>query len=305
MSEANIPKHGLLNIGEEALPLFAVLPEPSSLFATRAKRFAALAAGNPLGAYLTFLSDLSQVQNDIQADLPPVVLPDAGDIDQALDNSMPPLPAAGIAIDDVALLTVEHLLQRVAAMQVPAPTRTALDALHSASPDIRKSVVADALTTEPPANEIAQRVLVLAGLQVHFARLASLLDDRRLKRITDGVCPSCGSAPVSSSVVGWPKAHNMRFCTCSLCATMWNVVRVKCVLCSSTEGINYHNVEGAPDTVKAESCDSCKRYVKVLYQVKDHLLEPVADDVATLGLDMLMADEGWQRGARNAFLLGY
>jgi FdhE protein len=33
--------------------------------------------------------------------------------------------------------------------------------------------------------------------------------------------------------------------------------------------------------------------------------KPVADDVATLGLDILLAEEGWKRGAQNPFLLGY
>ncbi len=57
--------------------------------------------------------------------------------------------------------------------------------------------------------------------------------------------------------------------------------------------------------MKAETCDKCRSYVKILYQVNDHLLEPLADDVATLGLDMLMAEEGWKRGGHNPFLLGY
>ena len=119
------------------------------------------------------------------------------------------------------------------------------------------------------------------------------------------VCPVCGSAPMTSSVVGWPKAHNTRFCTCSLCATMWNVVRVKCVLCSSTGGISYRSIEGKPETVKEETCESCHAYVKILYQVNDSALDPLADDVATLGLDMLMAEEGWKRGGHNPFLMGY
>jgi FdhE protein len=45
--------------------------------------------------------------------------------------------------------------------------------------------------------------------------------------------------------------------------------------------------------------------VKILYQVKDPTLEPLADDVATLGLDMLLVEEGWKRGGQNPFLLGY
>ena len=82
-------------------------------------------------------------------------------------------------------------------------------------------------------------------------------------------------------------------------------MRIKCVFCSSTEGISYHAIEGKPDTVKAETCGQCRRYLKVLYQVKDHELDPLSDDVATLDLDMLLAAEGWRRGGNNLFLLGY
>ena len=34
------------------------------------------------------------------------------------------------------------------------------------------------------------------------------------------------------------------------------------------------SIEGKPDTVKAETCDKCRRYVKILYQVNDPALEP-------------------------------
>jgi FdhE protein len=163
----------------------------------------------------------------------------------------------------------------------------------------------EALKDTDPGTDLARRALVMAGLQVHFARLAAQLVAGDLKPIADGVCPACGSVPMTSSVVGWRGAHNTRFCACPLCATQWNVVRIKCVLCSSTKDIGYRSIEGKPDTVKAETCGSCHAYVKILYQVNDHLLEPLADDVATLGLDMMMAEEGWRRGGQNPFLLGY
>ena len=34
-------------------------------------------------------------------------------------------------------------------------------------------------------------------------------------------------------------------------------------------------------------------------------LDPVADDVASLGLDALMRDSEWRRGGFNHFLIGY
>ena len=74
---------------------------------------------------------------------------------------------------------------------------------------------------------------------------------------------------------------------------------------SASDGISYRAVEGKPDTVKAETCDKCRGYVKILYQAQDPALEPLADDVAILGFDMLMAEDGWKRGGQNPFLMGY
>jgi FdhE protein len=45
--------------------------------------------------------------------------------------------------------------------------------------------------------------------------------------------------------------------------------------------------------------------VKILHQHKDPALEPVADDVASLALDLLVREAGYRRGGVNPFLLGY
>ena len=183
--------------------------------------------------------------------------------------------------------------------------RTPLWLLLLRAAAVAAAIIAAVLDDEPPQDDIAARVLVAAGLQVHFAHLAATLDADQLMSVADSVCPACGSAPTASAVVGLAKSSNTRFCTCSLCATMWNVVRVKCVLCSATGGISYRVVEGGAENIKAECCDACHAYVKIFYQVNDPALEPVADDVASLGLDMLLAAENWRRGGRNPFLMGF
>ena len=60
---------------------------------------------------------------------------------------------------------------------------------------------------------------------------------------------------------------------------------------------------GGAGSAKAEACPSCKAYTKLLYVEEDPRLEPFADDVATLSLDLLMAEEGWVRHGVNLFLL--
>jgi FdhE protein len=140
---------------------------------------------------------------------------------------------------------------------------------------------------------------------VHFARLAAGLDATALVPVADGACPTCGSPPVASMVVGWQGAHGTRFCACALCGTLWNTVRIKCTLCGSTKGIGYQEIDGGSGVVKAETCDECHGYVKILHQHKDAAADPVADDVASLGLDLLVRELGFRRGALNPFLLGY
>ena len=301
MSGLGTPQ-GLKGTSEETP--YAVLPDPSVLFLTRSQRLRAGAAEPPLKPYLEFIAGIAEAQHATQAALPAAVLRDEENTQQTRDHGLPPLARATYEPGEAAEIAMRQFLEALRHTPVPAEAAAAIQMLAAASSDNLRQAMGAALK-DTPAEDIAQRVLVLAGLQVQFARLAAELGTADLKPIGDGVCPTCGSPPLASSVVGWPKAHNLRYCTCALCGTMWNVVRIKCVTCSSTEGIGYHVIEGLPETVKAETCSKCGHYLKVFYQVNDHTLEPLADDIATLGLDMLLAKEGWKRGGDNPFLLGY
>ena len=47
--------------------------------------------------------------------------------------------------------------------------------------------------------------------------------------------------------------------------------------------------------VQAEACDECRSYLKIGHMESDPAVEPVADDLATLALDLMMADAGYER----------
>jgi FdhE protein len=295
----------MTDIGEQAKPPFAVLPDPSTLFHTRAERFRALAPDHELAPYLEFLGVLATAQHEIVADLPMPALPPADHVAQSLAHGMPPLARAQIEPDATMLATIERLATRLTAAPLPDATALSVTALRRMLTEHGPDVVAAVLRDTAPQGDVAVQVLVLAGLQVHFSRLAAMLDAKALKPVANAACPTCGSPPMASAVVGWPKAYNTRYCACGLCATMWNVIRVTCVLCGTPEGVSFRSIEGQADTVKAETCESCRSYVKIIYPVKNAALEPLCDDVASVGLDMLLTKEGWKRGGQNPFLLGY
>ena len=64
-----------------------------------------------------------------------------------------------------------------------------------------------------------------------------------------------------------------------------------------------YEVDGDAGEVKAEACDRCRIYLKLFYLEAAPSSEPIADDVATLALDLLMSEQGYSRPAANPFLL--
>jgi len=55
--------------------------------------------------------------------------------------------------------------------------------------------------------------------------------------------------------------------------------------------------------VKAEACDACHSYLKQVYMTKAPQADAVADDLATLTLDMLMAERDYLRSGPNLLFI--
>jgi FdhE protein len=305
MSQVGAPRHDPIPIGEIAKPPFVRLPDPTALFAARAERLRFLAQTHGLAAYLTFLAGVSEAQHVIQDGLPAIDAPSRDTLERAHDQGMPPLDRGRFNADPAYDATLARLLAAADDVAMPEAARAALERTRRADAAVQADMASAVLSDAVPVEALAEHVFIAAALQVHFARLAAALDGDRLVPVGDGACPSCGGAPVSSLIVGWNGAHGTRFCACSLCGTLWNYVRIKCTVCGSTGGIGYEEVDGGPGTIKAETCNACHTYVKVLHQHKDPALDPVADDVASLALDLLVREAGYRRGAVNPFLLGY
>lgn len=304
MSKVDAPRHDPVPIGEVAQAPFAVLPDPLKIFIDRTQRLRALAQKGDLAPYLTFLAAVTEAQYRIQDNLPEPDRPPADAVARARDFAMPPLDRNRFTADEAFDATVARLLSLAQTLDMPPAARDALTRVTAQDAAARDAMVRALLADSVPIEALAEHVFIAAALQVHFVRLASGLDAKALVPVGEGACPACGGPPVASMVVGWKGAHGTRFCGCALCGTLWNVVRVKCTLCGSTKGIGYQEVDGAPN-VKAETCEACHGYVKILQQQKDPNAEVLADDVASLGLDLLVREKGFRRGAFNPFLLGY
>lgn len=280
-----------------------LLPVATSVFADRAERFSALANNHRLADWLHFLGQLTRAQHDALQSLPELPPISAAALEQARQHHMPPLNAT--AAERPAVWR-DVLRQLIAALLPHAPESSVplLTALAAAD-DIRLESLADGLLhNEPDPAAAGELPLVAAALQVVFTARAAQLDATQLQKLdTHGVCPCCGSLPVASLVRLAPSVNNLRYLHCTLCNTEWNVPRATCAACGGDKGLAQQQIEGSNGAMRAETCDSCKSYLKIAYQEKDPRIDPVADDLATLALDLLVDEAGYGRSGPNLLLV--
>jgi FdhE protein len=219
-------------------------------------------------------------------------------------HGMPLLPAAGGPRERGWRSVLNEICASVAGTPgFPPGVRAACErilALDDAAADGQ----ADLLLAERASGVDAQAApFIMAALQVYWAASAASLHPNDVTQIdVPGVCPVCGTLPVSSIVRSDKRSQGYRYLHCALCATEWHMVRIVCSHCQANEGIAYHTIEGGSDAIRAESCGKCHTYRKILYQEKDPEVEPVADDLASVALDLLMSEEGFHRGSGNPLL---
>lgn len=151
----------------------------------------------------------------------------------------------------------------------------------------------------------SQDYLVAAAMQVAWsATAASLAAQGRAQGEAHQHCPLCGCEPVGSIVMAGEGKAGLRYLECSLCATRWHAVRAHCTLCDEGSVISYLGLEGGNAAIQAECCEHCHGYVKTYFQEKDPYVDPMADDLASVMLDVLVGQEGYCRASPNLFLAG-
>ena len=321
MSQDVLQPGEIATLAQREIPRI-ILPRRDALFADRAARLRALAAGNPIAGYLELMATLAQAQHEALAALEQAELQRlqqaalAQQPPAARDAGMPPLEASSLHRDRAWRDLLRRLCARVAATaDAPEAVGTLLARLCAAADDWLEAQ-ADALLGVPGARaevDGAAAPFVMAGLQLHWTALALAFDAHALRPMPDapGLCPCCGSRPVASVVHASAPHAGYRYLACGLCGLQWHFVRVQCSSCGGRgKDIAYQAMtpvdagseEAKATPVRAETCDACHAYRKILYAEKDQAVEPLADDLATLSLDMLLGEMGFQRASPNPML---
>lgn len=294
------------------------LPEPKTLFAERAMRLRQLASGHAMGRYLEFAADLALAQSRAVERLMAqgLLLPTPSQLAGARAVGRPPIPAVDWPRDAVWREILSGLLDDMPSLP-PGALTVASDLRCRCAQDL--DAQADALLTGVMAGlDLAAAPLIGAALQVWFACLVAETGRRYLDAdtpvfvapIDPSFCPCCGSAPTASITRQVGDVSGQRYLHCSLCAAEWHLVRIQCSHCGSGAKLAYQALQGVEQeeasrnpAIQAETCDECGHYLKILHTDRDAFVEPAADDLASVTLDLLVSEAGYERSGVNLLLL--
>lgn len=109
----------------------------------------------------------------------------------------------------------------------------------------------------------------------------------------EGYCPICGKEPKIGEIREGEDGR--RYLFCHQCGYKWHFRRIKCPFCGNEEqhSLAYFAVEGE-ERYRVDVCNKCRRYIKIVDVPKSS--EDVnldVEDIATLHLDMLAYEEGY------------
>lgn len=307
------------------------LPEPRSLFVRRARRLRVLAEATPnLSGYLSLLATLAERQAELvqRLEIGAMTGPsgsaanrpaageqagegqalfsrghsgNAGEQNAAADWRQPPL---SLEVAGLAAVLGPLIKQIVHDFPAPSPAvAAALERLDAADAATIAHWLDGLMSAAPNTDDVAVLPFAAAALQALLAQRASRLDAASVSRPGESRrCPVCGGWPLASIRRTVAETPGLRYLHCAFCASEWMHPRIQCVHCGSGEQLAYYGIEGSGVAIQAESCDACRTYLKRIDRDQSPDADPCADDLATLGLDVLMNEQGYQRLGANLWL---
>lgn len=280
-----------------------VLPNPNRRFESTAARLATLAPGHWMADWLSLMARIASAQQLAVAAVSAIdgIAPSA--IDLALSADIPPIQANGHRRDPAWRTALTHLLDAVEVGTLPPQAQAITARLHTMGPDIIEALADRVLRDDLQAADAGAALYVAAALQVYFTSLVAKLPVNRLRpSLLRGLCPCCGSTPSAGVIVTPIRSPAVRYLYCSLCSTAWTHPLATCITCGDPKAILLQGIRSDADIVRAEICDKCRTYAKMICEKRGARGDPYADDLASLALDVMVAEAGWSRHAPNPLL---
>ncbi|OCL17066.1 formate dehydrogenase accessory protein FdhE [Gilliamella sp. wkB171] len=271
-------------------------PLPKTLYIRRAKRLKELATKSTFSDYLNFCATIAEQQANLVKHNPINI-----DIVNIENSEYPPLSLANLPL---STFWQDYLSQLLTLMT--NTTEQVMSVIHQLKQNNTQQLQEKALhllNGEFKCVAGNEAVFIWSALSVYYCQLASQVKGKAIAESTDKnwLCPVCNSMPVAS-VIQLGSNNGLRYLHCSLCESEWYVPRIKCTSCDNMKDIQYFSLDNQLAAIKTECCDACHSYLKILDQDKDPHIEIVADDIASLILDIKTEEEGYAKSGINPFI---
>lgn len=279
------------------------LAPKKEVFSSRSERFVELASQehSEWKSYLQLLAQVSQVQQTL---LDECQIP----VPESIEGSPYRLPSYDDAkipaeLPDMLKAFYDHIQA-----DLPESAHLAWQSLLSMKKVSLTALAKRVLKQDFKEEDQPYAIWVHAALQVIWTHWASQLHDADVPtREERDHCPCCGSDGVGSVIYQKGELEGLRYVQCNLCNSQWHALRAKCTFCGNTKDMSFQSVEGVEDGAlhgaSAECCDECHSYRKAYHLNKEQYADPVADDIASLAVDILVGEQGYARGGANPFLI--
>jgi FdhE protein len=124
----------------------------------------------------------------------------------------------------------------------------------------------------------------------------------------DIACPCCGGRPQVSYLMesGEALVSGPRMLECCRCGGSWIHQRMTCAGCgeaSSNKLPIFADAERFPH-LRADACETCRRYVITVDLRKDPAAVPIVDELAAVPLDLYARERGFTKITPNLMAIG-
>ena len=274
---------------------------PKNLYQRRAARLRELAQDHPLADYLLFAAAIADAQLALLEDMP---IPQDPRL-QALSSEQlanKPLDVKNWQRDPIWRKLLTALLEKLKP-SANDQILTTIEWLEKAA-DSELEEMADNIWAQEFATISSDKaVFVWAALSLYWLQLVQQIPHNAKQESTENLhcCPVCNTAP-TASLVHFGSQQGLRYLHCALCESEWNMVRSQCSNCGQNKELDYWSIDDYMAAIRSESCGSCKSYLKIMFQEKEPKVEVIADDLASLFLDMEMEEKGFMKSGLNPFI---
>ncbi|WP_028357363.1 formate dehydrogenase accessory protein FdhE [Brackiella oedipodis] len=286
-----------------------IAPKPD-VFAKRAERLHTLAQQDhsDWSHYLLLIAQIAKVQDKLLATLKPSdLIAKAQQLRQHPETEAVVLDAEFLQTQSKVIAKLFKKFYKAIKADLPQASQQTWQTLLALNPEALITLCVAHLQGQPLPHP-AQAIWLHAVLEIVLSKQAMQFNEYHFAlNAAATTCPCCGSETVASYVINHGQDEGLRYLYCGTCNSAKHYLRAQCTFCGSGKSMYLASIDEAPEggleAAVGECCDECHHYRKLFDLKKQQFAEVIADDLASLALDIKLGEAGYSRGGHNPYLM--